>query len=201
MPIRLARRGCWPSTENTQPLDAQPQPIFMTTSPIISLPLSIALFALFAYAFFVSQEWPESAQQFPFTIAVPAVFFAFYTLMVDSRDLVRAVHDNGSIAQVWQKAAKTIHFDQMSTFFAYLFGVLLLTLLVGQKIAMPIYMYVYLVRWGKYSPKVALIYAFCGYLVLVGFYDRVMHLFWHESWIKGWAPEMLPDWLPGWLFF
>jgi hypothetical protein len=62
-------------------------------------------------------------------------------------------------------------------------------------------MFVYLIKWGKYSPKLAIGYALGGYFVLVAFYDRVMHLFWHPSWLDSWAPELLPDWLPHWLFF
>ena len=170
-------------------------------NPIISLPLSLVLFAFFTHAYFDSQTWPEMAQQFPFTIAVPAVFFAFYALVRDSVDLKKEIGIQGGIAVVWREASSRIYFSEMSAFFGYMIGVLILTLLFGQKIAMPIYMAVYLIRWGKYSPKIALGYAAGGYAVLVLFYDRVMHLFWHPSWLDSWGPEMLPDWIPHWLFF
>ncbi|MBT7268580.1 MAG: hypothetical protein HN884_17015, partial [Rhodospirillaceae bacterium] len=170
-------------------------------NPLVSLPLSLALFAFFTHAYFDSQTWPEMAQQFPFTIAVPAVFFAFYALVKDSFDLRGELQNKGSLAVVWQEASSRIYFAKMAEFFAYMIGILVLTLLFGQKIAMPIYMAVYLIRWGKYSPKIAIGYALGGYVVLVAFYDRVMHLFWHPSWLNSWAPELLPEWLPHWLFF
>ena len=43
-------------------------------------------------------------------------------------------------------------------------------------------------------------YAAGGWLLLVGFYDRVMHLFWHQSMLAVWLPDVLPAWLPDWLF-
>jgi len=69
------------------------------------------------------------------------------------------------------------------------------------KIFMPIYMAIYLIRWGQYRPKLVVGYAFGRYLVLVAFYDRAMHLLWHPSWLDSWASELLSDWLPRWLFF
>ena len=102
---------------------------------------------------------------------------------------------------VWQEAAARIYFTKMTQFFGYMIGVLVLTLLFGQKIFMPIYMTIYLIRWGQYSSKLTVGYAFGGYLVLVAFYDRAMHLLWHPSWLDSWASELLSDWLPRWLFF
>lgn len=73
-------------------------------------------------------------------------------------------------------------------------------LVVGQKFALPIFIFAYLIRWGKYNWRLALGCAAGGWVFLVGFYDQIMHLFWYPSWLDGWLPELLPDWLPGWLF-
>jgi hypothetical protein len=32
-------------------------------------------------------------------------------------------------------------------------------------------------------------------VILVGFYDQIMHLFWHPAWIQSWLPDLLPTWL------
>jgi hypothetical protein len=122
-------------------------------------------------------------------------------LLKDSRDLVVTVRNKGSLGVVLQEAAARIYFTKMTQFFGYMIGVLVLTLLIGQKIFMPIYMAIYLIRRGQYRPKLAVGYAFGGYLVLVAFYDRAMHLLWHPSWFDSWASELLSDWLPRWLFF
>ena len=72
-------------------------------------------------------------------------------------------------------------------------------MLVGQKIAIPIYIATYLIRWGKYSWRAALTYAAGGWLVLVAFYDRVMNLFWYPTLFADWLEDLLPDWFPDWL--
>ena len=77
---------------------------------------------------------------------------------------------------------------------------LLVMLVIGQKFALPIFIAVYLIRWGNYNWRTALGYAVGGYVVLVGFYDQIMHLFWHPAWVQSWLPELLPSWLPSWLF-
>ena len=85
-------------------------------------------------------------------------------------------------------------------FFGYLVAMILMTLLIGQKLALPLFIAVYLLRWGNYSWKVALGYAGGGWLFLVLFYDQIMHLFLYQSWLYSWLPEILPAWLPNWLF-
>ena len=78
-------------------------------------------------------------------------------------------------------------------------GVLLLTLALGQKVAVPIFIAAYLVLWGRYSWRLSVMYALGGWAVLVAFYDRTVHLFWHPSWLSDWLPELVPAWLPAWL--
>ncbi len=170
-------------------------------NPIVSLPLSVFLLAIFTYAFFVSQDWPVNAQQFPFTIAVPGILFTLYTVGLDIKHLTLETRAVGGLGNAWAAAGKKIYAQKTAVFFLYLIGVLLLTMLVGQKIAIPIYMFVYLVRWGGYSWRHSALYALGGWVVLVGFYDRVMNLFWHPSYVGDWLPEKLPDWFPTFILF
>ena len=168
-------------------------------NPIVSMPLSVGLLVMFTYAYFISQSWPVNAQQFPFTIAVPGVFFALYTVGLDVRHLVLESRTLGGLGNVWADAERKIYASETAAFFGYLIGVLLLTMLVGQKIAIPVFMALYLLRWGGYGWRVSALYAAGGWLMLVGFYDRVMNLFWHPSWLSDWLPEAVPDWFPIWL--
>ena len=78
---------------------------------------------------------------------------------------------------------------------------LLVMLVVGQKVALPLFIALYLIRWGNYNWRAAAGYAVGGYVILVGFYDQIMHLFWHPAWIQTWLPDLLPTWLPPWLLF
>ena len=85
-------------------------------------------------------------------------------------------------------------------FFGYLLAMVLMMLLLGQKIVLPLFIFVYLMRWGKYNWRISIGYALGGWLMMVCFYDRILDLLWYPSWISTWLPEVLPKWLPQWLF-
>ena len=85
-------------------------------------------------------------------------------------------------------------------FFTMLIAMIVAMLAIGQKFAIPLFALVYLLSWGKIGWTRALIYAAGCYVVLIGFYDRLLHLFWHPSLLYEWLPAVLPAWLPEWLF-
>ena len=78
-------------------------------------------------------------------------------------------------------------------------GTILVALVVGQKIALPLFIGLYLWRWGGYDRRMSIAYALGGWVFVVGFYGQIMHLVFHPSWLATWLPSLLPDWLPGWL--
>ena len=76
---------------------------------------------------------------------------------------------------------------------------IVLTLLVGQKIALPVFVGVYLVRWGHYRKRVGVTYALATWVILVFFYDQVMNLLFHPSYLALWLQPLLPSAVPDWL--
>ncbi len=58
----------------------------------------------------------------------------------------------------------------------YLVAVVVLAILVGQLIAIPAFIAIYLWRWGGFGWKMIVIYTGCAWLFLWGFYDQIMHL-------------------------
>ena len=80
-------------------------------------------------------------------------------------------------------------------------GLIVLTLLVGQKLAIPLFIGVYLVRWGHYGKRIAAGYALGAWALLVFFYGEIMSLLFHPSSLALALEPMLPDSVPSWLFF
>ncbi len=169
-------------------------------NPIISVPFSVLMLVMFVSAVFVSQEWPESVKQFPETIAIPGAIMVAFVLFHDIKDLKIALVRDGGFGGALAAAAEKAVLPGAIKYFGYLIAMVLIMLVVGQKFALPIFIVAYLRRWGGYGWKLSLWYAFGGYVLLVGFYDQTMHLFWHPSWMSDWLPELLPEWLPQWLF-
>jgi TctA family transporter len=169
-------------------------------NPLISLPLSALLLVVFLGAGLMSLAWPASVMQFPLLAAIPGTMLVSIALLADRRELTTAIDRAGGLVEAWRRASEQAVLPGALAFLGYLAAMILLMLMIGQKFALPIFIAVYLVRWGGYGRGVALGYAFGGWLLLVGFYDRIMHLFWHQSWLATWLPEILPPWLPDWLF-
>jgi hypothetical protein len=75
--------------------------------------------------------------------------------------------------------------DKAGMFFSYLIALILVTLVVGQQIALCLFIATYLWRWGNYGWRVSIGYAVLSWLFLYGFFDQVMHILWHPSWLLG----------------
>jgi len=169
-------------------------------NPILSLPFGIGLFLLFVWAGIEAMQWPGSVALFPQVAAVPGALLVLFAVINDFRGCRAATASHGGWAGALREASSKAVLPGAARFFGYLLGMILIMLVVGQKFAIPIFIAAYLIRWGKYNWRLALGYAVAGWVFLVGFYDRIMSLFWYPSWLDSWLPELLPDWLPAWLF-
>ena len=170
-------------------------------APMISLPFSVALLVIFVWSYFESQQWPLAVRQFPITAAVPGAVLVFFALIGDAREYAAVLKRDRGFGPAWARTSEDALLGRATMFFGYMLAMILIMLVIGQKLALPIYIGVYLVRWGNYNWRVALGYAVGGWVLLVGFYDQIMHLFWHQSWIESWLFPLLPDWFPKWLLF
>jgi len=167
--------------------------------PVISFPFALALCVFLVWAGFESLQWPVPVKMFPLLVIIPAVLLLLPIMYNDMRDLLSELKTEGSLAAILRKAWKKTLLTKAFQYFFYLIAVTLLTFVVGQKIVLPLLICVYLIRWGKFGWRVSLGYALGGWIVLIGFYDQTMHLFWHQPWLALWLPSILPGWIPEWL--
>ena len=84
-------------------------------------------------------------------------------------------------------------------FFGYLVCVVLLTLVIGQKIALPLFIGIYLWRWGGYGWRLSVGYALAAWAFIAVFYDKLLHLVFHPFWLAPPLRAIIPDWFPAWL--
>jgi putative tricarboxylic transport membrane protein len=147
------------------------------------------------------EPWPLSVSQFPLVGIIPGLIFVFLIIINDGRDYLGALREHNGLRAAWTHASRAAVWNRAMVFFGYLIAMILMTLVIGQKLALPLFVAVYLIRWGRYNWRTAFGYAAGGWLVLILFYDRIMDLFWHPSWLNSWLPQLLPDWLLAWLFF
>jgi TctA family transporter len=152
-------------------------------NPLLSIIIATVLIVLFVLAGWVAQQWAHEDRLFPIIVSVITVILASLALFKDVRGSRILIRETGSLMASIKSAAIKAELSKALTFFGYLLGTLILTLFIGQMIALPVFIALYLWRWGKYGWKMSIGYALCGWIVLFGFYDRVMHILWHKSWL------------------
>jgi putative tricarboxylic transport membrane protein len=167
--------------------------------PVISFPFAIALCIVLVWAGFESLQWPMAVRIFPLLVIIPAIALLLPILYNDMRDLLAELKVEGSMTVIFRKTWEKTLLTKAFQYYFYLIAVFLLTLALGQKIVLPVFICVYLFRWGKFGRRTSVGFALAGWVVLIGFYDQTMHLFWHQSWLSSWLPSVLPDWIPAWL--
>ena len=150
-------------------------------NPAISLPFAVVLLAFFIWAGISLFDVPEPAWYLPGVVIPPAIVFLLLTLYYDGRDLRRASAEAGGLLAVMKSAADSADLKKVAEFFGWLVGIVVVTFIAGQLVALPIYVALYLWRWGGYRWKVSLGYAAAAWLFLWGFYDQVIHVLWHPS--------------------
>ena len=166
-------------------------------NPVISFPVSALFFTAFAAAALTAAGWEVEVGQFPLVMAAPGAVLAAVALFRDTRSLTAG---SGSVrrASVGEGARQAV-LARSALFLAWLAATIVVALLLGQKLALPIFVFAYLLVWGRMSPAVCTAYALAVWGLLVGFYDRVIRLTFHEPLLGPAFAEILPAWLPEWL--
>jgi hypothetical protein len=161
-------------------------------NPALSLPLAVILAAVFIWAGVSSLDWPRSVKQLPLLVAVVGAVFSLVVVLQDSRHLLIAKHKLGSWASTFSAGWKHGMMPDGMRFLAYLVGMVLLTLLVGQKIALPLTMMVYLRHSGGKSLLFSIVYGLIGWLIIVTFYDYILGITFHPSWLGQQLQTVIP---------
>lgn len=168
-------------------------------NPVFSLPLSIFFFALFVVAYVYAQDWPSSVKQFPIVLGACGALFSGVAVFNDGRQFASIFSQDGGIKTAAASASRDALLPKAVLFFATVLGMILLMLVIGQKLALPIFIAFYLAVWGRYGWKTCLIYGGCAWVFMIAFYDRVMHLFWYPSILSDFLRDVLPSGFPAWL--
>ncbi len=168
-------------------------------NPVISLPFATILVVMFAWMAIDSLQWPLEVKQFPLAVAMPATALALWCLWGDTKDLIGARRETGVLLLGGLSASEKTELAKAGLFFGYLVGIVLVTLVVGQKIALPLFIGIYLWRWGGYGWRLSVGYALAAWVFIAVFYDQLLHLVFHPFWLAPLLRSIFPDWFPSWI--
>jgi len=148
----------------------------------LSLGLSIAFCAPSIYAIAASFAWPPTVRLFPLAFGVPALVLAAFAVFFDWRS-VRTAPAGQPPGLGGVELTRTV------AFFGWLTGILVVTVLFGQHVALPGFIALYLMVWGGYNWKIALAYAAAGLAIMLVLFDYLSPTLWY--------PALLPRWWYG----
>ncbi len=155
-------------------------------NPLISLPITLAIAAIFGIALWITQGFEQRATaQFPqaiLAIGLPLVALIVIKDFIASR---QAVAEKASFRAAWRSAVLKAEVPTSAVFLGFLLAMFALTYLAGQLVALPVFVAAYLMSWGSYRWPVALAYAAAIAFLLWAFYGQLMNLLFHRSLLFG----------------
>jgi hypothetical protein len=157
----------------------------LDSNPIFSWPFNLAVLGLFVWSLIEAQQWDYDSRQFPEVVATTGILTSGLALLFGARELLARIRDTGTLTGEVSRAAGVSGFRRSMCFFGYLLGAVALTFLFGQVIALPVFVAIYLARWGGYNWKVCLGYAACGWVLMYVLYDRIMGIFFQPPLLFG----------------
>lgn len=171
------------------------------SNPVISSIVSIALIFVFSIASWIALDWPSEVGLFPLIIALPAILITLLTARSDWNGAQALYQLNPKATAIIREAIDKAYLTRSLIFISMLLGIILLTLLIGQKLVLPIFIYLYLTFWGSKSKVLAVTYSLISWVVLVFFYDRFINLAFYMPIIQNPLEAILPKNFPIWLLF
>ena len=144
--------------------------------PRWSLPLVVVILAWSTYSTWRAFDWPFDAAMFPVAIGVPAILLSLLGVFVDWGALVRR---RGSPLDIKHDVLGAV------LFIATLLALLVATVVIGQRLALPLFVAGYLVVWGKFPWRFALLYAGICWLILQVMFDQMVRVVWYPSLLFG----------------
>jgi hypothetical protein len=148
--------------------------------PRLSLGLAIGICLLLIYAIVTAFSWPPIVRLFPLAFSIPALLLALFAIYFDWRSIRLA-----PAAAVWS-AAQTLELTRTLKFFGWLAGIVIVTVLLGQHVALPAFVLLYLLVWGGYGWKLALTYAAASLGILVLLFDYMSPTLWYPALLLRW---------------
>jgi hypothetical protein len=156
-------------------------------NPALSLAVSVAVFATFAYAIAGAFAWPDAVRRWPHAIAIPALALCAFALARDARVFARLARQIGGVLAAARPRTDLAMKETRRTvvFYGWLAAIVVATLFVGQQVALAVFMLAFLVIWARFGWTRSLIYAALGWACLYGIFDRLVHTNWYPSLLFG----------------
>jgi uncharacterized BrkB/YihY/UPF0761 family membrane protein len=162
---------------------------------IYSMGIGVVMFVIFVAAFWHCYSWEFPVRIFPQSAAIPGAFLSALAI----RQIWKESGDGGVKRHLTDD--QRADFLGALRFLAFLLAALLVSFVLGQKLALTAFVIVFLRSWTERSWRFCLGYGLLGWAVLALFYDRLLDIFWEPSFIGDLIIDTTgKDW-PSWILF
>jgi len=157
-----------------------------SSQSLMSLALASVLLFVLVWATIVATDFDDVATgQFPMAVLMLAIPLTLLVLAQDTRACIRDIEKSGGLAPAIAVARQRWDIAASARFFAYLLAIIAVTYVVGQLVALPLFVAIYARRWGKFSWFVSLAYAATCFVIIWGLYGEIMNLHLYPSLLFG----------------
>nr|WP_246206276.1 tripartite tricarboxylate transporter permease [Propylenella binzhouense] len=147
--------------------------------PRISLGVSSVFAAVLLLAIVLAWHWPPAVSRFPLAIAIPTFVVTLIVIFQDARAALRRGRSGGGEPFPFATLGRG------AMLYVWLAGIILGTVLVGQLIALPVFVLLFLLVWGSVRWWVAALYAIGCALFLYVTFDQIVHTIWYPALLLG----------------
>ena len=145
------------------------------TDPAMSLVAVGLLLAVSVYGLAPTFAWPADVGRTPMITMTLAIGLAALALWQNAREVRRIRADGGDVSPVRGELGRVAHL------YLWWIGVFAATIVAGQLVALPLFVALYLLVWGRYAWWIALIYAAAAWVFLYVMFDRIVAILWYPS--------------------
>jgi TctA family transporter len=145
--------------------------------PPASWPIAALLIAMFVYCFVDASAWGFSSRLFPQTVAIVGFFLAGGALFFDWRGMMAmraGTADEDIVGVDGPYVWKSLYF------LAWMAGIFLGTITIGQFPTLLIFVGLYLKFWGNFGWKIIALYVFGSAVFLLIMFNEIVPVLWHE---------------------
>ena len=148
---------------------------FGRADPTMSLIAVGMLLAFSIYGLAPTYSWADDVGRIPMLTFVPAICMSLLALRHGVREIRKMRASGGNFFST------RIELDQVAQLYLWWLGVLAITIVAGQIVALPIFVALYILFVGKYAWWIALLSALGTWTFLHVLFDRVIAVIWYPS--------------------
>jgi hypothetical protein len=164
----------------------------MSRDAFVEALFAFLLAVLFGYGLFAARFWPFKAALFPTVVGIPGVALALAVAVLALRRSrspeINSAEKSGAPGDLFldESSLTGDAFKRTVVIFGWIFGAVIGSWLLGQKVALPLFVFCYLKLGSREGWFLSIVMTLATVALLLGVFDYVVNVAWYEGEIFHW---------------